>query len=196
MLSTEPGRKIMHPPKPTIGKVVFELSPMEDSPDRTESFCAVGLANCLTDVGEIIERKSCSKLMGRTLYITRVRAAFQAAACTYRPESPKKSKKFLRIHPPADLSAHEIQPMLELFESKNGPPASIDIKKNCLMLSYDKEIHLDSHFKIRKLRTSGSGDTIIHYWIMTEHRPLFTFEPTQLIQLPPDTPIRNISLLG
>ena len=55
MLSTEPGRKIVHPPSTRIDTLCFEVEKSEGINEECEYFCAVGLGNCLTEIEEIIE---------------------------------------------------------------------------------------------------------------------------------------------
>lgn len=57
-------------------------------------------------------------------------------------------------------------------------------------------MEIDRNFKIRKLKISENGENVLAYWAITSHRPLFTFEPIQLIQLPSSTIIFNLTLQG
>ena len=141
MLSTEPGRKIVHPPSPNIDILSFKVEKSLGINEECEYFCAVGLANCLSDIQEIIEISHPIKKKAKTIYICKWKVGFKPSNCTHQLDSPSRKKKsYLNLNPPSDLNAHEIQPILEEFQSLYGSATQVDIKKNCLILGFENEI--------------------------------------------------------
>ena len=86
-----------------------------------ESFCIVGLGNCLTEVSEIIEKKNKSNSPKKSIYISKVSVSLKVHGCSYRTGSSQKPQNSVQVLPPTDLNAHQIQPILEEFENNFGP---------------------------------------------------------------------------
>ena len=55
------------------------------------------------------------------------------------------------------------------------------------MLEYSEAKTIKNTFKIENPRASKKGNIELVYWTLLNHRPLYTYEPFPLIELPEES---------
>lgn len=83
VLSSEPGRKIIHPPHFKDNQLDFFYKKCDGIFEQRENFCVVGFSNFMHEIKETTIMKASSSIPQKILYISKIQILFKPETNTY-----------------------------------------------------------------------------------------------------------------